>query len=187
MIKLYEAKITDFTQADYTKMYSLLECAIQQKIDLKADDTLKKQSLAGYILLYRAIKELFKKTELKIYFNKHGKPLCDICFFSISHSNEQVICVVSDKSIGADIQYIKSIKAREKYKLFTSKENDYVNQTTDGIDVRYTEVFTKKEAAVKMLGIKLSQGGNIDTFSNKYCFNTTQKENFVLSFCYENV
>ena len=35
MIKLNSAKIYDFTQADYAKMYSLLDCAIKEKIDKK--------------------------------------------------------------------------------------------------------------------------------------------------------
>lgn len=35
MIKIYSALITDFTQADYTNAYSLLENALKEKIDAK--------------------------------------------------------------------------------------------------------------------------------------------------------
>ena len=69
MIKQYSAKITDFTQADYMKQYSLLECDIREKIDAKKSENAKKQSLLGYILLYRAVKELYLKSQFKISFN----------------------------------------------------------------------------------------------------------------------
>ena len=50
MIKLYKAQITDFTQADYANLYSLLERAIREKIDAKVTEKSHFQSLAGYIL-----------------------------------------------------------------------------------------------------------------------------------------
>ena len=35
MIKLYKAEISDFSQADYAKMYSLLDCESKEKTDKK--------------------------------------------------------------------------------------------------------------------------------------------------------
>ena len=128
MIKVYTALITDFTQADYAKMYSLLDCAIKAKIDSKKSKDEKKRSLAGYILLYKGAEELYKKTKFDITFNEHGKPLCDFCFFNISHSKSHVVCAFCDVPIGVDIQKIYYITPREKYKFFNQKENSYVNQ-----------------------------------------------------------
>ncbi len=187
MIKLYTAKTTDFTQADYTNQYSLLECAIREKIDAKNTEISRCQSLAGYILLYRSIGELFPKEKLKVSFNKHGKPLCDFCFFNISHSIDQVVCVVSDKPIGVDIQQIRPIKLRKSYMLFNEKESDYVNRNAELISQRYVEIFTKKEAAIKMLGLSLSQAATINTFSQEFDFKTYQKDNFFITVCSENV
>ncbi len=187
MIKLYEAKITDFTQADYTKMYSLLECAIREKIDAKNTKKSRLQSLAGYILLYRGIEEIFAKTKFKIYFNEHGKPMCDFCFFSISHSENRVICAISDNPIGADIQQIKSIKPRKSYMFFSDKENDYVNQNAEFVSQRYIEIFTKKEAAIKMLGTSISNAASIDTYSHKFEFITREENDFYVTVCVENM
>lgn len=183
MIKIYNAKITDFTQADYTKMYSLLDCALKEKIDFKKNNDDKMRSLAGLILLYRGAYELYGKTGFDITFNKYGKPLCDFCNFSISHSKERVICAFSDADIGIDIQKIDDIKPREKYKFFNQKENFYVNQNDRFISERYTEIFTKKEAAIKMLGLSIANASDIDTFSNEYCFKTQEKDGFVFSIC----
>ncbi len=187
MIKLYKAQITDFTQADYANQYSLLERALREKIDAKSTENSRLQSLAGYILLYRGVEELFKKDMMKIHFNEHGKPLCDFCFFSISHSENRVLCAISDRRIGVDIQQIKLIKPRKNYILFNEKENDYVNQNAELISQRYIEVFTKKEAAIKMLGLSISQAALIDTYSQEFEFITQKEDDFYITICVENM
>lgn len=187
MIKLYKAQITDFTQADYANQYSLLERAIREKIDAKVTEKSHFQSLAGYILLYRGVEELFAKKHLKIYFNEYGKPLCDVCFFSISHSGNRVLCAISDEPIGVDIQQIKPIKSRKSYIFFNEKENDYVNQNTELISQRYIEIFTKKEAAIKMLGLSISQASLIDTYSQEFEFTTQSEDDFYATICVKNM
>lgn len=183
MIKIYSAKISDFTQADYAKMYSLLECDIREKIDAKKSSDDRQRSLAGYILLYRGAQELYGRNQVKILFNKNGKPLCDFCFFSISHSGEWVICAFSNGEIGVDIQEIREIIPRKEYKLFSLKESFYVNQSADELSLRYLEIFTKKEAAVKMLGLSLGDAVFIDTFSQEFSFKTEFTDRFVVAVC----
>lgn len=183
MIKVYTALITDFTQADYAKMYSLLDCAIKAKIDSKKNKDEKKRSLAGYILLYKGAEELYKKTKFDITFNEHGKPLCDFCFFNISHSKSHVVCAFCDVPIGVDIQKIYYITPREKYKFFNQKENSYVNQNEYLRVERYIEIFTKKEAAVKMLGLSIANAAEIDVFSNEFCFEIQKTDGFTFCTC----
>lgn len=186
MIKVYKAKIFDFTQADYTKEYSLLDCAIKEKIDKKKSDIDKKLSLAGYILLRRGVKELYNLDEVNITFNDCGKPLCDCCCFNISHSVDRAVCAFSDNPIGIDIQKIREIKRRKKYKFFTDDECDYVNKD-DEISKRYIEIFSKKEAAIKMLGTSFAKGEKINVFSNKFVFKTETFDDFLLVTCTKNV
>ena len=187
MIKVYSAKITDLSQADYTKMYSLLDCALRGKIDEKKCEKNRLCSLAGYILLYRGAYEIYGKRQFSITFNEYGKPLCDFCFFSISHSFDNVVCVFSDKNIGADIQKIPHIKPRKKYKFFNQKENFYVNRCDDLISKRYVEIFTKKEAAVKMLGVSLAEAASVDTFSDEFCFETTEIDGCIFTVCVKRI
>lgn len=187
MIKIYTANVTDFTQADYTEMYSLLDCALKQKIDFKKKRTDKLLSLAGYILLYNGVKELYGKTDFNITINEHGKPLCDFCYFNISHSVERVVCAFSDVPIGIDIQKIYDIKLRQKYKFFNQKENVYVNQSRDFLSERYIEIFTKKEAAIKMLGLSIANAADIDTFSSEFYFETQKIDDFLITVCRKNL
>lgn len=186
MIKIYSAQLTDFTRADYTKMYSLLDCAIKEKIDRKKSELNKKQSLAGYILLHLGAKELYGKKHFDITFNEHGKPLCDFCFFSISHSEDHVFCAFCEEPIGVDVQKISDITPREKYKFFNLKENFYVNQNKPSFSERYIEIFTKKEAAVKMLGLSIASASKIDAFSNEFYFETQKKDGFIFTICSQN-
>ena len=187
MIKLYFAKITDFTQADYTKAYSLLNYATKTKIDVKKSDYQKKQSLAGLLLLYRGAYEIYGKTDFDINFNENGKPLCDFCFFNVSHCDERVVCAFSDEPIGVDIQKISAIKPRQKYKLFNEKENYYVNQDDYSFSERYIEIFTKKESALKMLGGSIANAALIDTFSDEFHFETQYDNGFIFTVCRKNI
>ncbi len=186
MIRIYNSSINDFTQADYTNQYSLLDVAIRKRIDAKKHNNDKKCSLAGYILLYRGVYELYGKEKIDITFSENGKPMCDFCYFNISHSDTRVICVISDQPIGVDIQKIKKHTFREKYKLFTEEENTYVNQNNDLISLRYTEIFTKKEAAIKLLGQTISHSRLIDTFSNNFVFDTKFDQEYVVTICTAN-
>lgn len=186
MIKIYSAKISDFTQADYTAMYSLLDCALKQKIDTKKQPRDKMRSLCAYILFYRGAYELYGKTAPVVSFNENGKPLCDFCHFSISHSEDCVVCAFGNEDMGIDIQKIKEIKKRDTYPLFNSAENEYVNSDSKLVSQRYTEIFTKKEAAIKMLGSTLAKGGLIDTFSTDFKFETQISDGFITTLCRKN-
>ena len=70
--------------------------------------------------------------------------------------------------------------------LFTDKESAYVNSDNEAISIRYIEIFTKKEAALKMLGAKLSEGALIDTFSNDFVFDTHSQDGFIITVCRKN-
>lgn len=186
MIKIYSSFITNYTQADYTRVYSLLECALKEQIDAKLQPQDKMRSLVGYDLLYRGALELYNKNKFDLTFNQNGKPLCDFCYFNISHSHECVVCAFSDQPVGIDIQKITEVKPREKYKFFTEQENYYVNEIKDLVSERYIEIFTKKESAIKMLGLSFANDKKIDTFSNEFKFETEKDNDFIMTVCCQN-
>ncbi len=187
MIKIYWADINDFSQADYVKQYTKLDDILKKEIDAKIHSEDKMRSLAGYILLFRGAAEIYGKTAFKMVFNEHGKPLVDFCYFNISHSKTRVVCAFSQQPVGVDIQYIETIKHRESYRFFNRQESDYVNQFDDLISQRFIEIFTKKEAAVKMLGVNFANAGKIDTFSDDFVFETQISGDFIMSICTKRV
>lgn len=69
------------------------------------------QKLYGYALLSYGLKQLydFDEGRIEIIYSKNGKPYMKNqlhLYFNISHSNEYVVCAISDCEIGIDIQYI---------------------------------------------------------------------------------
>ena len=108
------------------------------------------------------LKKILKKyhIEYDIFYNENRKPYIknNPIFFNISHSGEYIVCVVSDKEIGVDIQKI-TIKDKVVDKICTENELKYP------ITPEYfTILWVKKESYVKKLGIGLSFGlQNVDT------------------------
>lgn len=183
MIKLYKIRLDELKSADYTEVYNLLDSAQKLRIDAKQSDDDKKRSLAGYYLVFKGARELFGQSDFKIYYTKNGKPFCDFCHFSVSHSGSMAVCAFADREIGVDVQEITDIKPRESYRFFTPRESDYVNENAQLLPVRFTEIFTKKEAAVKLLGATLSQMGEIDTFDEKFTFYSKREKNLIITVC----
>jgi len=72
--------------------------------------------------------------------------------FNISHTREAIACAISDKQIGIDIERIKPFNKRIAEKFFTKNEQEYIFNKREDENVRFFEVWTRKEAYVKWLG-----------------------------------
>lgn len=107
------------------------------------------------------LQEILKVQELKYTYNKYGKPYLaerDI-FFNISHSGDYVVCAVSNKEIGIDIQFLKDMKDMKLAKRFFSKEEVSCLESCSLEDrkFKFFEMWCKKEAYGKWLGTGLSE------------------------------
>ena len=82
------------------------------------------------------------------YVRKDGKPVSDSTFFNVSHSFGVVVIVLSDKSVGIDIEFIRKvddkmidyISSKEEKKVITDRKS-------------FFEIWTSKESLLKNLGI----------------------------------
>ncbi|MBQ6893177.1 MAG: 4'-phosphopantetheinyl transferase superfamily protein [Oscillospiraceae bacterium] len=115
---------------------------------------------AGLRLIKQAAAELCGVKEPVILRTEAGKPYFkDIPLkFSVSHSGRCVILAVSDREIGADVQYMaeRSLDIAKRY--FTDKEREYVG----GDIIRFYEIWTKKEAYAKWDGRGFALARSID-------------------------
>ncbi len=87
---------------------------------------------------------------MKYTFNAYGKPYfanAEDLHFSISHSGEYAMVVLSDKEIGCDIQQIKNINLSIADRFFTAEEKKYVKCTED-----FFRIWTLKESFIKAIG-----------------------------------
>ncbi len=168
MIKLYKADINSISEEEYRSAFDLFPNNIKEHILEKKNILSKKQSAAGYLLLSRGFKELFGEENITLRFTENGKPISDVCYFSISHSENIAACVISDKPIGLDVQKMHKIALKSRYPLFNKEEVLYVNSSPELANKRFFEVFTKKEALVKLKGEKLSDCNKLSSDDVKF-------------------
>jgi len=100
-----------------------------------------------------------ERNEFVIEKNRYGKP-CLKNFpdlhFNISHTKGAIVCAVSNNPVGVDIEKIKPFNRSIAEKFFTRKEQEYLFSKDAGMDIRFCEIWTKKEAYVKCLGIGMT-------------------------------
>ena len=125
-------------------------------------DTKKKNGTVTVLKDYSFItKEIFEKN-IVVEVEKNGKPEVknnDSLFFNISHSGEYTVLAVSDKPVGIDVQEYKNINKRIADRFFNKKDSEYLDKFEDDEYMKKTiEVWTAKEAYVKMLGKGIGEG-----------------------------
>ncbi len=88
-------------------------------------------------------------SQISITENEHGKPIItdrDL-HFNISHSKNAVMCALSDKSIGVDIEHITQKRDSIIKKCFTDTEAAWVRTDED-----FFRIWTLKESYLKATG-----------------------------------
>lgn len=195
-MKLYKAYLSDFSQEEYNKYYSMLDPTRKKSVDRMKNPTDKRLSVLGESLARRAISNYFSVDEESIKFtrNENGKPSCvglDI-HFSVSHSKDIACCAISDKPIGADIEKIRFCEPRVA--KFCCLESDLIylfgqDKIPDSFDedtlLRFFTLWTAKEAYIKLRGEKMA---NIKDFSYDDIKNKCQtviENGYALTICRE--
>lgn len=142
----------------------------------------KLESLTGYFLLKDILKEEGYE-DFKIIRNRNEKPKLDIpLHYSLSHSNEYVVCVVSNLEVGIDIEEKtdKLLKIRRK-----------TGEVSNDLET-LTRSWTLKEAYLKYLGnvkiplkeIKItSKDPYILEYKDKAYCEVINYENYVITVC----
>lgn len=168
--------IRNLSNDEYFKWYSLM-CEEQKKrVDRFrfADD--KKRTVVGEMVARTMIAKYCNVLPESITFDigEHGKPYVvelDV-HFNISHSGNMVVCAVSDKPVGIDIEQIRPIDLRVAKRVFNEDElqylfgfsptdKDFILSEDTGILTRFFEVWTAKEATVKCSGIGIADIKNV--------------------------
>lgn len=118
--------------------------------------------------------------DYNVYYNEYGKPYLDNgLYFNISHSKNVIVCVISDREVGIDIEYLRYSDSVIR-KCFNDKER-VVSLNNKEI---FTIIWTIKESYVKLLGIGLEYGlNNVDSFSLRDNVIVKKFNDFIVSIC----
>ena len=114
-------------------------------------------SLIGRWLLQTLLeKKEVSLEKLHLTPDDHGKPRLSLPLdFSIAHSFDVVICLVSDEGpIGVDVEKIRDVPLEEYESSFTGDEWSYMMKAHNQIE-SFFSLWTKKESLLKMHGLGL--------------------------------
>jgi 4'-phosphopantetheinyl transferase len=178
-IKLIFTK--DLSFRDYAYLADDLPPERQKKIAALMRDEDKLLSLAAGVLIKRNL-----PTDAIISTDEFGKPFVsnytDI-HFSVSHSKGAAVFARAHSPIGIDIEENAPFEDMDKIakRHFSPDEFAFCR----GNSARFFEIWTKKEAFLKMTGRGLSKGlGDFSVISNKRIQSVLYK-NFYISLCNE--
>lgn len=172
-IRVYLADIKELENQElYQRLYPLVSKQRREKMDRLQDESKKRSSLAAELLLRRALadweqgiehgnkKPEFQYTEhgnkeLEFQYTEHGKPYLDGIHFNLSHSEDRVMCVLSEKEVGCDVekmaglnlQFAKRFFAEQEYENICSKESEEERRKT------FYRIWTLKESFMKATGL----------------------------------
>lgn len=115
----------------------------------------RKRSVAAYTLLYEGLKSEYGINVFpELAYTENGKPELrqhpDI-FFSLSHCEKGVTCIISDSRVGVDIETIKPFDAElAEYICSESELEEIMGSAYPAL--AFTVLWTKKESFCKMTG-----------------------------------
>ena len=151
--------ISDLTRNEYDYYFSLMDVNKQKQVSRYKNEMDKKRTIAGEMLARRMISKYCKVVPEDIYFETgcYGKPNAKHLNveFNISHSEEVVVCAISDKPVGIDVE----TKNRNAYAVMKSflqpREIEYVMACDIPADEALL-LWSAKEAAFKLASDKVT-------------------------------
>ena len=150
----------------------------------------RKQCAAAYLLLCQGLREEYGITEPPIFeYGEHGKPVIvghpEICF-NISHCREAVMCVLSNKPVGVDIESVHRYSESLARYTMNDEEMKQILQAENPA-VQFTKLWTMKEAVLKLSGHGLTDNLKVvlEDFTGKLKTVDYSDKNYVYSIAAE--
>lgn len=115
----------------------------------------RKESALAYLLLCKGLQEHYGICQMPSFsIGEHGKPSLtnhpDI-FFNLSHCKHAILCALGNTPVGVDVERIG--RYREELARHCMNEKELADiQTSNNREVTFTQLWTQKEALVKLWG-----------------------------------
>lgn len=151
-------------KASFERLYSFVPTYRQQKIDRFKFDADKFLSLGVGLLLKDACENFgIVGADERVAFTAAGKPYFEEhpnVHFSLSHSHERAMCVMSTYEVGCDVEKIKGDKLKLAERFFTPQEFTWLKglQGEDAQKEGFYRIWTLKECYMKVTGLGLELG-----------------------------
>lgn len=171
------------SERDFFLFYRMMDSSKKARVNQTINETAKKSIVASDMLSRKLIAEWFgiHADSVNFSIDEHGKPhAIDLpIHFSVSHSKGIVVCAVSDKPIGVDIEFLRTIDPRIIHRYCDDAELAYLNSDPQ---TNFFELWTAKEAYTKLIGIGLAGMGSVHLAEIKDRLHTVQTKDYYLTF-----
>lgn len=169
MIQKLLININDISQEEYDREYTRLCEQKRIKIERMRQEDDKKRALAANLAARRAVSGILDvdENEVEIRYDSYGKPICDGCYISLSHSGDFAVCAAAFSPVGVDIERLRpSLNPRLADKICGN-----MSETAFACDAqRLVELWSVKEACFKALSPRHKTVGEIKLAVDGGCF-----------------
>ncbi len=180
MLHLYCCDVSKLTDEEFLRMYQNSDSERQKKADRLKQESSKKLTIAAGMLARIGIAQKLNIAPKNISIQNHesGKPYAEglDIHFSLSHSGNLAVCAVCDKPVGIDVELQKEANFSVAKRCFTKAEQEYVFSAKAKSQQRFFEIWTKKEAYVKMLGTGLQDFRKFNVIENDNIYTILYKD-----------
>ena len=145
-------------EASYREAFDSLPEFRKEKARKMVQERSKRECVGAWILLRKALSSWgVCLDELQVKVNAFGKPEVpdvDNLFFNFSHSGERVLCCISERSVGCDVEQIKPSRLKVARAAFSPTEYEYLEAVPEGEDRDdlFFRIWTRKESYLKAIG-----------------------------------
>lgn len=164
-MKIYSFNLTKATDSELELWFREMSCDRRQSVIRLQNSKKQKAKIAADHLCRSAIAEFcgIAPNSIEFALSEKGKPFAVgvNVYFNISHSGDLVVCAVSDREIGIDIEKIRPFNFRAAEKFASPDELEYIRSEGNG----FFNIWTLKEAYFKCIGTGL--GADIKNVSFK--------------------
>ena len=96
--------------------------------------------------------------DIRFYTGENGKPLCRLpLHFNCSHSGAYVVCAVSEREVGVDLERVRPVHER-LLRTLTAEEKIWLSTRPEGErDRAFFQLWTMKESWIKCRGGRLME------------------------------
>lgn len=155
-MKLYLKFVSQTDESEFKAFYDAMSEEKKAAVNKLPNSETAKQRVVADGVVRKALAETAGVQPDKIVFkhNEFGKPYAENADveFSVSHSKDAVVCAVSDKDIGVDIEKIREVRFKIAERFATAEELSYIGDSAE----RFFEIWTLKEAYFKCIGTGLN-------------------------------
>jgi 4'-phosphopantetheinyl transferase len=144
-------------------LFKQLPPTIQSRAHRYKSELSQYNYIVGRLLLKKGLDYFGLDTDLdRIEYLENGKPTLPEIYFSISHSDHEVICGFSrEGQLGVDIEHITPIDFDHFAAFFSAQEWIAIKNAEDPIRTFY-RFWTRKESIIKANGLTLNYLHQID-------------------------